>query len=227
MDTKSASAVFALPLPPRGRLLLRSPPEARLACPRLVTGFRAANLSRMTKTPLFAAAIALLALPAFAQTTTTVTTDTPPPQVAPPPPPPPSTQVVVNPQSNQPPAVIPPADPPPPVVVQQDPVVVHDDTVGVETRPQGRSAVKIIAVDALYGGVAGGLVGGGVTLIDQGNNWARDVMVGAGIGVLVGAAYGVFESATQPTTTTRAIADRNPAASDSIGVAPAQYAARF
>lgn len=182
----------------------------------------------MTKTPLFAAAIALLALPAFAQTTTTVTTETPPQQVAPPPPPQPSTQVVVNPQGNPPPpAVVPPADPPPPVVVQQDPVVVHDDTQGVETRPQGRSAVKIIAVDALYGGVAGGLVGGGVTLIDQGNNWARDVMVGAGIGVLVGAAYGVFESATQPTTPTRAIADRDPAASDSVGIAPAQYAARF
>jgi hypothetical protein len=226
MDT-TFGGTLALPFPPRGRLLLCLAREARPARPRLVTGFGAAKLSRMTKTPLFAAAIALLALPAFAQTTTTVTTDTPPPQVAPPPPPQPSTQVVVNPQGNQPPAVIPLADPPPPVVVQQEPVVVQDDTPGVETRPQGRSAIKIIAVDALYGGVAGGLVGGGVTLIDQGNNWARDVMVGAGVGVLVGAAYGVFESATQPTTPTRAIADRNPAASDSVGVAPAQYATRF
>jgi hypothetical protein len=112
-------------------------------------------------------------------------------------------------------------------VVVQQPVVVRDDTVGVESRPQGRSAVKIIAVDALYGGVAGGLVGGGITLIDQGNNWARNLMVGAGIGVLVGAAYGVFESATQSTGPSRAVADRDPAASDSLGVAPAQYAARF
>jgi hypothetical protein len=171
----------------------------------------------MEKT-LMAAAISLLAFPAFAQTTTTTTTNPPPPQAAPPPPPSPSTQVVVNPQASPPPPATPPPDAPPPVIVQ-------DDT-GVVARPAGRSAVKIIAVDAIYGGVAGAVIGGGITLIDQGNHWARDLTIGTGVGVLAGAAYGVFESATEPGAP-HAVADRDPAASDGLGIAPAQYAARF
>jgi hypothetical protein len=169
----------------------------------------------MEKT-LLAAAISLLAFPALAQTTTTTTTN--PPQAAPPPPPSPSTQVVVNPQANPPPPATPPPEAPPPVIVQ-------DDT-GVVARPAGRSAVKIIAVDAIYGGVAGAVVGGGITLINQGNHWARDITIGAGVGVLAGATYGVFEAATEPGPV-HAVADRNPAASDGLGVVPAGYAARF
>jgi hypothetical protein len=194
----------------------------------------------MLKRILLAAAISL---PTYAQTTTTVTTD-PPPQTAAAPPPQspqsPSTQVVVNPPPpNQaapapdPVPASPPATPPPPPAqvvvapVESPPTFVRDEGISVENRPAGRSAVAIVAVDGLYGGIAGGIVGGGVTLIDQGNNWARDIMVGAGIGVLVGASYGVFEAATQNRGPDRAIADRNPAASDIQGVAPASYATRF
>jgi hypothetical protein len=152
-----------------------------------------------------------ISLPAFAQTTTTVTSQ---PQQQPPPPPPsttvttqtspppPSTQVVVNPND--------PNTPPPP----RTRVRVEDNS-SVTTVPSGRSSAAIVATDALYGGIAGALVGGGVTLIDQGNHWQRDVMVGAGVGVLVGAAFGIYEATTQPTTVvTHAAADRNPAASD-------------
>jgi hypothetical protein len=170
----------------------------------------------MEKTLLLAAAISLLACPAFAQTTTTTTTNPPP---AAPPPPSSSTQVVVNPQANPPPPATPPPDASPPVVVQ-------DDT-GVVARPAGRSAVKIIAVDAIYGGIAGAVVGGGITLINQGNHWARDITIGTGVGVLAGAGYGIFEAATEPGVPLHAASDRNPAASDGLGIAPANYAARF
>src|SRR5207249_3392800 len=78
------------------------------------------------------------------------------------------------------------------------------------TAPSGRSAVAIIATDALYGGVAGAVVGAGITLIDNGNNWARNLMLGAGIGILAGAGYGVYEAATQAPPR-RAVADANPA----------------
>lgn len=158
----------------------------------------------MFKSLFLVASIATLALPAVAQTTTTVTTE-PQPQAAPPPPPPPSgstTQVVVNPNDPQ---------PPPRTRVRVD----NDASVSsVETVPNNRSPVAIIATDALYGGVAGALIGGGVTLIDQGHNWERDLMVGAGIGVLAGAAFGVYEVAAQPARVTRAAADRDPAASN-------------
>jgi len=114
----------------------------------------------------------------------------------------PSTQVVVNPSD---PGYAPP---PPRTTVRSD-----DEVGGVTTGPSGRSAVAIIATDALYGGVGGALIGAGITLIDQGNNWARNLMLATGIGVLAGAGYGVYEAATQPPPR-RAVADRNPAASD-------------
>ena len=175
-------------------------------------------------------ALACTTLPALAQTTTTVTSQ-PQQQAAPPPPPPsttvttqsqpqqpppPSTQVVVNPND---PNYVPP--PPPRTTVQVD------NGSEVSTAPSGRSAVAIIATDAIYGGVAGGVIGGGITLIDQGDHWARNLMIGAGVGILVGAAYGVYESATQPAPVRRAAADRNPAASDTGGLALTALAQRF
>ena len=153
-------------------------------------------------------ALTAIALPAFAQTTTTVQTQQQPP---PPPsttvttqtnPPPPSTQVVVNP--NEP-------NPPPRVSVDTT-------TTGVETVPTGRSSAAIIATDALFGGFTGALIGGAVTLIDQGNNWQRDLMVGAGIGILAGAAFGIYDSTQHPQVVTHAVSDRNNAASDVSGV---------
>jgi hypothetical protein len=144
---------------------------------------------------------ALVAAPVFAQTTVDVppgTTTTvqsqpqpPPPsttvevQQAPQPAPQqPGTQVVVNPQSQ--PA---PAAPPPPSRVTR-----YDTTDVVETHPH-RPAMVTIATDALYGGIAGVLIGGGVALIGRdSDNWARDLTIGAGAGLLVGGAIGVVEA---------------------------------
>ena len=185
----------------------------------------------MTKTMLAIVAGALISAPAFAQTTT-VTTQ----QQQPPPPPPPSssttvttqqpapanpgTQVVVNPGTTT-------AAPPPSSSTH---VSVSDDTTGVTTTRPGRSAGVIVATDALYGGLAGAAVGGGIALINQGSNWQRDLMVGGGIGILVGAAFGVYEAVSQSnnstTVTTRAAADRNPAES-SKGLAANVYLQRF
>jgi hypothetical protein len=141
-----------------------------------------------------------------AQTTVTTDPNAPPPQVVVNPPPSDAPQIVVNP---------PPADVQPNGIPQ------------VEAVPSGRSAVAIVATDAIYGGVAGGVIGGGVTLIDQGRYWARDLMIGAGVGVLVGAAYGAFEVASAPKVPVRAVADRNSSASDPLGSAPVQTAMRF
>ncbi|HZX95348.1 MAG TPA: hypothetical protein VFE90_12585 [Myxococcales bacterium] len=180
----------------------------------------------------FALVLALLSLPAVAQTTTTVTSQ---PQEQAPPPPPPSSSTTVTTQSSPPPpttqVVVNPNDPnyvpPPPASARtQTQVQVDNEPSGVITAPSGRSAVAIIATDALYGGVAGALVGGGITLIDQGNNWARNLMVGAGIGILAGAGYGVYESATQPPAR-RAVADADPGVSNANGPSFALSAGRF
>ena len=46
-----------------------------------------------------------------------------------------------------------------------------------------------VATDAFYGGIAGLAVGAGVALIGQdSDHWPRDLMVGAGAGLLVGGA---------------------------------------
>ena len=64
----------------------------------------------------------------------------------------------------------------------------------VETHPH-RPAMATIATDALYGGIAGVLIGGGVALISSdSSHWARDLTVGAGAGLLVGGAIGVVEA---------------------------------
>jgi len=173
---------------------------------------------------VLALAIACLALPAAAQTTTTVTSQ-PQQQANPPPPPPPSTTVTTQSQpqpSTQ--VVVNPSDPnyvPPP-----PPRTEGGDVSGVAAAPSGRSAVAIIATDAVYGGVAGAVIGSGITLIDQGNNWARNLMVGAGVGILAGAAYGVYESANQPPPR-RAVADNDPASSNVNGTAFTAMAGRF
>ena len=46
-----------------------------------------------------------------------------------------------------------------------------------------------VAINALYGGAAGALLGIGVALIEQ-DNYVRDVMIGAGVGVIVGGVVG-------------------------------------
>jgi hypothetical protein len=97
----------------------------------------------------------------------------------------PGTQVVVNPQAQ--PA---PAAPPPPSTR----VTRYDTTDVVETHPH-RPAMATIATDALYGGIAGVLVGGGIALIaSDSDHWVRDLSVGAGAGLLVGGAVGIVEA---------------------------------
>jgi hypothetical protein len=54
-----------------------------------------------------------------------------------------------------------------------------------------RNPMSVVAINALYGGAAGAVVGVGVALI-EGDNWARDVTVGAGLGVLAGAVVGGY-----------------------------------
>jgi hypothetical protein len=76
---------------------------------------------------------------------------------------------------------------PPPPAYRQDQVVVD--------RRQTRSPMVTIATDAAAGGLAGLLVGFGVALVDEFDDWDRNLMVGAGIGVLVGAAVGVAHAA--------------------------------
>jgi len=157
----------------------------------------------VTANKLAVLASAIITVPALAQTTvdvppgTTTTVQSQPQQQPPPPapgttvqvqpapqpaPPPPGTQVVVNPQSAPPPAA-PPAR-----------VTHYDTTDVVETRPH-RPAMATIATDALYGGIAGLAVGAGIALIGQdGDHWPRDLMIGAGAGLLVGGAVGAVEA---------------------------------
>jgi hypothetical protein len=179
--------------------------------------FLATISGRTHMSRILALALACIALPAAAQTTTTVTTQSQQQPAAPPPTPPattqPTTQVVVNPGD---PGYVPPA-----TTVRTD-----ESMSGVSTIPSGRSAVAIIATDALYGGVAGTLIGGGITLIDQGDHWARNLMVGAGIGILAGAGYGVYEAATQPPPR-RSYADADPAASNVNGLSLTAMSGRF
>lgn len=169
------------------------------------------------------AAALLVAAPALAQTTTTVKTDNPPP-------PPPSTTVTTQPQSGS-STTVTTGQPPPPssstqVVVNPNEsstttrVRASDESVGIETHRDTRTDIAIVATDALYGGIAGTLVGGGIALINQGNNWGRDLMIGAGIGILVGAGYGVYEATTRESSVVRhAAADRDPASSSGTNLA--------
>jgi len=59
-----------------------------------------------------------------------------------------------------------------------------------------RNPAAVIARDALYGGLAGLAVGGGIALLNSGDNWQRDLMIGAGAGLLVGAVFGAVDAAS-------------------------------
>jgi len=59
-----------------------------------------------------------------------------------------------------------------------------------------RAPAAIIAQDALYGGLAGLAIGGGVALISQDGNWGRDLAVGAGVGLLIGGIFGAVDAAS-------------------------------
>ena len=59
-----------------------------------------------------------------------------------------------------------------------------------------RNPGAIIASDALYGGLAGLAIGAGVALIENNHDWGRDLAIGAGAGLLVGAAFGAVDAAS-------------------------------
>jgi hypothetical protein len=59
-----------------------------------------------------------------------------------------------------------------------------------------RNPAAVIARDALYGGLAGLAVGGGIALLNNGDNWERTLMIGAGAGLLVGAVFGAVDAAS-------------------------------
>lgn len=58
-----------------------------------------------------------------------------------------------------------------------------------------RNPAAVIARDALYGGLAGLLIGAGVGLL-EGNNLGRDIAIGAGAGLLVGGIFGAVDAAS-------------------------------
>jgi outer membrane lipoprotein SlyB len=66
------------------------------------------------------------------------------------------------------------------------------EVVEVQTH---RSAMSVIAQDALYGGIAGLAIGGAVALLNGGDNWGRDLAIGAGAGLLVGGIFGAVDAA--------------------------------
>jgi hypothetical protein len=68
-----------------------------------------------------------------------------------------------------------------------------DTLVEVHAR---RSPGAVIATDALYGGLAGLAIGGGVALITSDSNWGRDLALGAGIGLVAGGIYGAVDAAS-------------------------------
>ncbi|MGZ6141855.1 MAG: hypothetical protein ACXWLM_00895 [Myxococcales bacterium] len=59
-----------------------------------------------------------------------------------------------------------------------------------------RSTASVIMTDALYGGLAGLAIGGGVALIQNDGNWGRDLAVGAGVGLLIGGIFGAVDAAS-------------------------------
>ncbi len=59
-----------------------------------------------------------------------------------------------------------------------------------------RAPIAIIAADALYGGLVGLAIGGGVALLNSGNDWQRDLAIGAGAGLLIGGIFGAVDAAS-------------------------------
>jgi hypothetical protein len=69
----------------------------------------------------------------------------------------------------------------------------NGDVIVTEARER-RNPLETVAIDAAYGGLAGLLVGTGVALIDEWDDWDRKLMIGTGVGVIVGAAVGVVHA---------------------------------
>jgi hypothetical protein len=100
---------------------------------------------------------------------------------------------VVNPPSSQQPSTQ-SAPPSSTTVINPPGGYYQGDNVVVEREP-APNPFATVATDAAWGGLAGLIVGFGVTLVNSFDHWDRDLMVGAGAGVLVGAAVGVAHAA--------------------------------
>ncbi|WP_242345649.1 hypothetical protein [Anaeromyxobacter terrae] len=162
----------------------------------------------MLKGTLFAAALAV-AGPALAQSGTTNQQPYTPPQQQPPALPPAqqqpasggtaapggaSQQVVVNPPSGQSGGTTTVTPPPPSSTTVVTPPPAQGATEVVVERRERPNPMATVATDAAYGGVAGLLVGTGVSLVNEWDHWQRDMMIGAGAGLLVGAAVGAIHA---------------------------------
>lgn len=102
-----------------------------------------------------------------------------------------SQQVVVNPPeqaSGQPQGGTTVVNPPP----QTTPVYVAGDPPR-----EPRNPIGTVALDAAYGGLAGLLVGTGVALVDEWDDWERKLSIGAGLGLIAGAAVGVVHAVVE------------------------------
>lgn len=107
-----------------------------------------------------------------------------------------SQQVVVNPPPAQGGSTQQQPPPPSTTVVTPPPSRAEADAdAEIVVQREERNPMATVALDAAYGGVAGLLVGVGVALVNEWDNWDRDVMVGAGAGLLVGAAVGIAHAA--------------------------------
>jgi hypothetical protein len=121
-----------------------------------------------------------------------------------------SQQVVVNPPPSQQPQTAQASPPssttvvnPPPSATYVSPGYAQSEVVVERER---RNPMMTVATDAAYGGLAGILVGFGVALVNQWDHWERDITVGAGAGVLVGAAVGAAQAAYDASQDRRRVA---------------------
>lgn len=55
------------------------------------------------------------------------------------------------------------------------------------------AGMKTVAIDVLYGGASGAMIGTGVSLIQNEPDWGINLRRGTGIGMIIGLFYGVFE----------------------------------
>jgi len=107
-------------------------------------------------------------------------------------------------------------------------VSAYETPVAVEEHR--RDPVAIVATDALYGGIAGLLVGGGIALLDNGDHWQRDLMIGAGAGILAGVGVGIVQAVIESNDSprARAVADRvRPVGARAPGGTALALSARF
>ncbi len=140
-----------------------------------------------------------------------------------------SQQVVVNPPSSEQPSTT-TAPPSSTTVINPPGAAPYRQETYVEQQIR-TNPIATVATDAAWGGVAGLLVGFGVTLVNQFDHWGRDLMVGAGAGVLVGAVVGVARAASDASQSRRRVSygdGMNRTDQDPVITAPTVgYAFRF